>query len=145
MGNMQLLLWQEDNGTRLGHSGPKGTFLVDVKPKAKYLFEILANTLKRANEEYNTIIPWYIMVSRDNKEETINFFNEKDYFNYPKEKITFFMQGEMPLIGDDGEFLLDKEGKIQFASDGNGSIYHSMKENTFHEKITDAFVFWENP
>ena len=39
-------------GTRLGHNGPKGTFLLDVKPKPKYLFEILADEIKRANERY---------------------------------------------------------------------------------------------
>lgn len=139
---MQLLLWQEDNGTRLGHKGPKGTFLIDVKPKAKYLFEILADTLKKANEKYNTTIPWYIMVSKDNKEETINFFKEKEYFNYPENEITFFMQGEMPLIGEDGEFLLDKEGKIQFASDGNGSIYRSMKENKILEDMKQKNIEW---
>lgn len=82
------------------------------------------------------------MVSRDNKEETINFFEEKDYFNYPKEKITFFMQGEMPLIGEDGEFLLDKDGKIMLASDGNGSIYSSMKEKGVLEDMKQKNIEW---
>ena len=37
-------------GTRLGHSGPKGTFKLDVYGKGKYLFEILADNLKEANK-----------------------------------------------------------------------------------------------
>ena len=45
------------------------------------------------------------------------------------------MQGEMPLIGEDGQFLLDKEGKIMLASDGNGSIYRSIKENGILEDM----------
>ena len=48
-------------GTRLGHSGPKGTFKLDVYGKGKYLFEILAENLKEANEKYHTTIPWYII------------------------------------------------------------------------------------
>jgi len=36
-------------GTRLGHTGPKGTFKLDVYGKGKYLFEILAENLKDAN------------------------------------------------------------------------------------------------
>ena len=31
-------------GTRLGHTGPKGTFKLDVYGKGKYLFEILIPT-----------------------------------------------------------------------------------------------------
>lgn len=82
------------------------------------------------------------MVSKENKQETIKFFEEKDYFNYPKEKVTFFVQGEMPLIGEDGQFLLDKEGKIQFASDGNGSIYNSMKESKILEDMKQKGIEW---
>lgn len=140
--NMLLLPWRVDNGTRLGHIGPKGTFLIDVKPKPKYLFEILADTLKRANEKYNTTIPWYIMVSKENREETIQFFKEKEYFGYKKEKVIFFTQGEMPLIGEDGEFLLDEKGKIQLASDGNGSIYDSMKKSGIIENMKQNKVEW---
>lgn len=116
--------------------------MINVKPKEKYLFEILADTLKRANKEYNTIIPWYIMVSRENKEETIEFFENKNYFNYPKEKVTFFIQGEMPLIGEDGEFLLNEEGNIMLASDGNGSIYSSIKENGILEEMKQKNIEW---
>lgn len=122
--------------------GPKGTYLIGVNPKPKYLFEILADTLKKANEKYHTTIPWYIMVSKENKEATIRFLEEKQYFNYPKESICFFEQGEMPLIGKDGEFLLDKEGKIKFASDGNGSIYHSMEEKGILEDMKKKNIEW---
>ena len=48
-------------GTRLGHKGPKGTFLIDVLPEPKYLFQILAENLERANKKYGIILPWYIM------------------------------------------------------------------------------------
>lgn len=130
------------NGTRLGHDGPKGTFLVNVKPEPKYIFEILANTLEDKNRKYNTIIPWYIMTSKENNKDTINFFEEHSYFNYPKESIKFFIQGEMPLLNEKGEFLLDENGKIQFASDGNGSIYRSMKNDNILEDMRKKDVQW---
>ena len=60
-------------GTRLGHTGPKGTFKLDVYGKGKYLFEILAENLKEANKKFNTIIPWYIMKSKENNDETQDF------------------------------------------------------------------------
>ena len=48
-------------GTRLGHNGPKGTFKLDVYGKGKYLFEILVDNLKEANQKYGITINWYIM------------------------------------------------------------------------------------
>ena len=67
-------------GTRLGHTGPKGTFKLDVYGKGKYLFEILAENLKEANKKYNTTIPWYIMTSRENNNETQEFLEKNKYF-----------------------------------------------------------------
>ncbi len=139
---MQLLLWQGDNGTRLGHNGPKGTFMVEIQPKRKSLFEILADTLKKANADYQVSIPWYIMVSKENKEDTIQFFEKQEYFGYKKEKVVFFEQGEMPLIGEDKQFLLTKQGKIQMASDGNGSIYFAMKEKGILEDMKQKGIEW---
>lgn len=82
------------------------------------------------------------MTSKENNKDTIAFFKEKNYFGYPKESINFFMQGEMPLLGKEEEFLLDKKTKIQFASDGNGSIYRSMKENGILEDMKQKKVEW---
>ena len=58
-------------GTRLGHSGPKGTFKLDVYGKGKYLFEILVDNLKESNNKYNITIPWYIMTSKENNKDKI--------------------------------------------------------------------------
>ena len=131
-----------DSGTRLGWNGPKGTFLVNVEPEPKYIFEILADNLKRANKKYKTTIPWYIMVSRENKEQTISFFEDKQYFEYPQDKVKFFTQGEMPLLDENKQFLYGKDGKVKFAADGNGSIYRSMKENGILQDMKDKRIEW---
>ena len=106
------------------------------------MFEIIVDTLKRANEKYNTVIPWYVMVSKDNEDFTKEFLKENNYFGYPKDSIEFFRQGEMPLLDLNKEFLLDKEGKIQFASDGNGSIYSSMKKSGILDDMKKRQVEW---
>lgn len=116
-------------GTRLGHNGPKGTFKVKVAGTEKCLFEIIVESLQSANSKYNVIIPWYIMVSSENKNQTISFLKEKNYFGYPKEKIKFFEQGNLPLVDTNGQLIIDKNCLIKEASDGNGSIYNSMKKD----------------
>lgn len=113
-------------GTRLGYSKPKGTFKIDVSPKPKYLFEIVCDTLKRANKKYDVTIPWYIMTSVENNDEIIEFFEENNYFGYPKEDIMFFKQGQMPLIDEEGRLLIGENKLIKEASDGNGGIFKSM-------------------
>ena len=109
-----------------GHLLPKGTYKVDVGENGKYLFEIIVDTLKRANKKYSVIIPWYIMTSRENNKDTVTFLEEKDYFGYPKEYVYIFEQGELPLITEQGKLLLNKEGLIKEASNGNGGIFNSM-------------------
>lgn len=101
-----------------GHLLPKGTYKVDVGENGKYLFEIIVDTLKRANKKYSVIIPWYIMTSRENNKDTVTFLEEKDYFGYPKEYVYIFEQGELPLITEQGKLLLNKEGLIKEASNG---------------------------
>ena len=75
-----------------GQTGPKGTFLVDIKPKPEYLFQIILDTIKRANEKYGVTITWYIMTSTENDQVTREFFEEHNYFGYGKENIMFFQQ-----------------------------------------------------
>ena len=85
-------------GTRLGHTGPKGTFKLDVYGKGKYLFEILIENLKEANKKYDTVIPWYIMTSKENNKETTDFLEKNNYFGYDRDHVTIFMQSELPFV-----------------------------------------------
>ena len=114
-------------GTRLGHSGPKGTFKLDVYGKGKYLFEILTENLKEANQKYGVTIPWYIMTSRENNKETVEFLEKHKYFGYDKNYVTIFKQGELPLVDKEGKLLIGKDLKIREASDGNGGTYASLR------------------
>ena len=116
-------------GTRLGFSGPKGTFKLDIGKKGKYIFEILTETLKRAYKEYGFESYWYIMTSEENNDDTIKFFEENNYFGYDKEKVKFFSQGKLPLIDKNGKLLIGKDFKIREASDGNGGVYVALEKN----------------
>ena len=114
-------------GTRLGHKGPKGTFKLDVYGKGKYLFEILTENLKEANQKYGVTIPWYIMTSRENNSETVEFLTKNNYFGYDKNYVTIFTQSELPLVNEQGKLLIGKDFKIKEASDGNGGTYSSLR------------------
>jgi len=129
-------------GTRLGHTGPKGTFKLDVYGKGKYLFEILAENLKEANKKYNVIIPWYIMTSRENNDQTQEFLEKHDYFGYDKNNVMLFKQGELPLVNVDGQMLIGKDMKIKEASDGNGGVFVSLRRTGMLADMKERGVKW---
>ena len=129
-------------GTRLEHPGPKGTFKLDVYGKGKYLFEILAENLKEANKKYDVVIPWYIMTSKENNTETVEFLEKNNYFGYEKESVIIFEQGELPLIDLEGKLLIGKDGKIKEASDGNGGVFSSLRTTGALADIKERGIKW---
>lgn len=128
-------------GTRLGYKGPKGTFELDISPK-KSLFEILCDHLKKANEKYQITIPWYIMTSHYNDAKTKSFFEEKNYFGYPKKAIYFFEQSELPLIDVSGNLILEETYKIKEASNGNGDVFSAMKRDGILKDMKQKQIEW---
>ena len=129
-------------GTRLGHSGPKGTFKVQTVNGEKYIFEILCEIMKEANAKYAVEIPWYIMTSEENNSDTENFFKDHNYFGYNPNKIKFFKQSKMPLMTTDGKILIDKDFKIKEASDGHGGIFNSMRKTGVINELENNNVKW---
>lgn len=137
-----LVTMSGGQGTRLGYDKPKGEFVVDIYPKPKCLFEILADKLKEVNKKYNITIPWYIMTSSENNQEIKNFFEEHKNFDYPSDHIQFFEQGNLPLITENKKLLLGKDKLIKEAADGNGGIFNSMYENGILKDMQKRKIKW---
>ena len=129
-------------GTRLGHTGPKGTFKLDVYGKGKYLFEILADNLQEANKKYGVVMNWYIMTSKENNADTVEFLEKNNYFGYDKNKVIIFKQSELPLVDTEGKFLINKEYKIKEASDGNGGTYSSLRASGCLADMKEKGIKW---
>lgn len=82
------------------------------------------------------------MTSRQNNDETMEFFEKNNYFNYPKELIKFFIQGELPVVDVNGRILLNKEGLINMAADGHGGIFMSMRKNNVIKDMKEKNIKW---
>lgn len=124
-GKLAIVTMAGGQGTRLGHTGPKGTYDLGLESH-KSIFEILTDTIKEAKEQYNVDIPWYIMTSEENNQDTVDFFEKHNYFGYPKNCVTFFKQGKLPMLSTDGKLLINEKGKIKEAADGHGGIFNSL-------------------
>ena len=129
-------------GTRLGYKGPKGTYMLNLKPIKKSLFQILAENIIETNNKYNVVIPWYIMTSEENHNQTISFFAINNFFGYPKEKIKFFKQNKLPLINTEGKLILQEPYLIKEASNGNGNVFKSMENANIMEDIHNLGIKW---
>ena len=129
-------------GTRLGHNGPKGTFKLDVYGKGKYLFEILVDNLKEANQKYGVTINWYIMTSKENNEETVKFLEKNNYFGYDKNHVKIFTQSELPIVDINGKLMMGKDYKIKEASDGNGGTYSSLRRSGCLSDMKEKGIKW---
>lgn len=141
-GKLAVVTMAGGQGTRLGHAGPKGTYILNIKPEPKSLFEILCDNLKEAKDKYDVVIPWYIMTSRENNNQTVEFFEKNNYFNYPKEAIKFFIQGELPMVDTKGKVLLTEEGIIKEAADGHGGIFEAMFKNNVVQDMKERGIEW---
>ncbi len=140
-GKIGVITLAGGQGSRLGFKGPKGTFELDTKPKIS-LFEIICNYLKVAISDFGITIPWYIMVSNENYNATLNFFESKNFFGYPREYVTFFIQDDLPIIDTDGKLILEEIYKVKFASNGNGNLFSALRKNNIIDDMRKKNIKW---
>ena len=139
-GELAVVTMAGGQGTRLGHSGPKGTFDIGLDSH-KSLFELLCDSIKEEAKKYDVQIPWFIMTSKENNKDTIEFFKKNKYFGYEK-NIYFFIQGELPMIDTEGKILIGENGLIKLAADGHGGVYASLVKSNMVNKMKELGCKW---
>jgi UDP-N-acetylglucosamine/UDP-N-acetylgalactosamine diphosphorylase len=112
-------------GTRLGVDGPKGAVIVTPVGN-KTLFQLFAETVLAARRKYGAAIPWYIMTSPANHEETVEFLSAHDFFGLPKEDVILFPQGMLPAFDPSGRLLLAARHRLALAPDGHGGSLKAL-------------------
>ncbi|MHB8961699.1 MAG: UTP--glucose-1-phosphate uridylyltransferase [Saccharofermentanales bacterium] len=121
-------------GTRLGHNGPKGTFVLPADPP-KSLFQVQCEGLQRIGAENSVVIPWFIMTSVENHDATVRFFEDNAYFGYDPSRIRFFPQNMVPVMDIEGRLMV-KDGKIIRGANGNGGVFSSLGSTGCLNEIT---------
>jgi len=106
-------------GSRLGYDGPKGKFKVTTV-KNKSLFEVFAQKILAIEQLYETTLPWYIMTSDVNNDETVSFFEENSYFGLQKENVFFFTQEMIPALDTNGKIVMKSSFELFKNPNGHG-------------------------
>ena len=128
-------------GTRLGYKGPKGSYEIDVPPK-KSLFEFACDNLKKLQRKTGISLRWYIMTSPTNDKATKDYFEAKDYFGYPKQKVNFFIQSTLPIIDVNANVILETPYSIKTGSNGNGDVFKSFASSGFIDELETNNIEW---
>ncbi len=124
-GEIAACLVAGGQGTRLGFDGPKGMYPV-TPVKKKSLFQLHAEKLLAIGNQYRTQIPWYIMTSMTNKDQTAQFFKQNSYFGYDEKNIFIFIQEMIPAINREGKLILDRPDHIFMNPNGHGGSISAL-------------------
>ena len=130
-------------GTRLGSDGPKGKYNIGIT-KDVYIFERLIRNLLDVTDKAGCFVPLYIMTSDKNNDETIAFFEEKNYFGYPKDFVKFFKQEMAPSVDFDGKLLMEAADSLSLSPNGNGGWFYSMAVTGVLNDVKERGIEWLN-
>lgn len=142
-GKVGAVLLAGGMGTRLGSNDPKGMYNVG-ETRDLFIFECLINNLLDTVNKCGSYIHFFVMTSDLNYESTVNFFEEKKYFGYPKEYITFFKQAMAPCVDFDGKVMLETKSKVAVSPNGNGGWFLSMMKSGVLDKAKKSGIEWLN-
>jgi UDP-N-acetylglucosamine/UDP-N-acetylgalactosamine diphosphorylase len=133
-------------GTRLGFDGSKGNFAISPV-KNKTLFQLFAETIRAASLKYNAAIPWYIMTSPPNYQQTLDIFQNNDYYGLNKKDVFIFQQGTIPNFDFDGKILLSDKATIACSPDGHGgsipALYKSGAVEDMKKRGIEILTYWQ--
>lgn len=113
-------------GTRLGWKGAKGTFPA-TPITGKPLFEVFTDYIHNVEKRYHTVVPFYIMTSPVNHEETVAFFKKHNYFGLKSKNVMIFPQGMMPAIDKTtGKVLMQSSDELAMSPNGHGGSLKAL-------------------
>lgn len=142
-GKVGAVLLAGGMGTRLGSDGPKGVYNIGLT-KEVFIFQRLVENLLDVVHQAQTWIPLYVMTSDKNHAVTTAFFEEKDYFGYNPEYVTFFMQDMAPASDYEGKVYMEEKYKMSTSPNGSGGWFLSMTKWGVADKVKAAGVEWLN-
>ncbi len=124
-GEVAVFLVAGGQGSRLGFEGPKGIFPV-TPVKNKSLFQLHAEKIRARATRYGCVIPWYIMTSQSNHDDTIRFFRENRFFGLSPADVMFFRQEMLPSVDAAGKLILAEKHALFMSPNGHGGSLKAL-------------------
>jgi len=116
-------------GSRLGFDKPKGMFPIGPLSE-RTLFQVFCEQLVALGRKYGKPIPYFVMTSDATHDETVAFFESKNFFGLPRGDVFFFQQGSLPAVHEStGKILLSDKAEVSTSPDGHGGILKALKRS----------------
>lgn len=142
-GKVGAVLLAGGQGSRLGFNGPKGTFNIGINRKLS-IFEQQMNNIAEVTAKTGRHFHLFIMTSIGNNAETVKFFEDNNFFGYPRDMIHFYTQDVAPTCNFDGKVFLDQKHRISLAPNGNGGWYSSLVNSGLTRVMERDNIEWLN-
>lgn len=133
-GKVGAVLLAGGMGTRLGSDDPKGMYNIGITREV-YIFERIIKNLLDVVNAAGSYIHLFVMTSDKNHEKTTAFFEEKNYFGYDRNYITFFKQEMAPAADYSGKIYMESKSRMSASPNGNGGWFTSMARCGVLDKI----------
>eukprot|EP00892_Ulva_mutabilis_P003339 jgi/Ulvmu1/1377/UM011_0105.1 len=134
-GDAAVLVLAGGQGTRLGTSDPKGCFDIGL-PSGKSLFHLQAERIQRLQalakrfvgaEAGSCRVLWYILTSAATHAATLAYLEAHHFFGLDRGQVFVFQQASLPCLTEDGHAIVQSDGSIATAPDGNGGVYLALR------------------
>lgn len=125
--------------TRLGLDIPKGCFPV-TPIKRKTLFQVFAEKIIFMRERFRSVFPWIIMTSETNHQQTIDFFEQNNFFGLEAENVWFIIQEMFPSVDGEGRIFLREKNRIFKNPTGHGGTINALFSSGVLERLEKAGV-----
>jgi UDP-N-acetylglucosamine/UDP-N-acetylgalactosamine diphosphorylase len=130
-----ILIVAGGQGSRLGFEGPKGKFPI-TPVKKKSLFQLFAEAVKALSLRYQGLLPLLIMTSRENRQETQQFFESHNFFGLNGDAVYFFEQEMLPTLTPEGQLILRDDTHLLVNPDGHGGSLKAFYKSGLLENLT---------
>jgi UDP-N-acetylglucosamine/UDP-N-acetylgalactosamine diphosphorylase len=133
-GRVATALLAGGQGSRLGHPGPKGTFVLGPTPD-RTLYAILCERVLAASRRAGKPVPLVVMTGPDTDGPTREAFARAGHHGLDPADVTFVRQGELPALDAEGRALLSAPGRLASSPDGHGGLLRAFHEAGVLERL----------
>lgn len=157
-GEVAVLLVAGGQGTRLGFDKPKGMYPVGTVSGVS-LFQIHSEKVLALSRNYGKPVPFLIMTSTATHDDTVQFFQQHQFFGLDASQVHFFCQGTMPALDlKTGQLLLEQPGKLFLSPNGHGGTLTALADSgllgqlkaegvrhIFYQQVDNPLVYVADP